>query len=500
MNNPIQKLFWTIAGAEIPILEKCRTDYKKFSIIGAMILMTAFVALCAGTLAALYFTQKGTYDSGNFGWALAFGCLWSILIFCIDRSLVVTLKKDPTKKRQSFWIPLLSRAVLATVVAFMVSIPLELVIFKDYIASKEEDFNAHQMAVLGEQLKRNSGEDVLIIQISGADSTLNKLGRESEKLGNEVDKLQARIDNLEAEKNRPNSIEYNSAKSNYDAAEKRYNEAKSKYDAENKKVYELQSQSNLTLYSSQMRFASSDMNAARSKMKVAAKAWRDSKQTEIDKLSPQLQAKRTDKENKDKAYNTTLDERNKDKERAQKAATEREMKEAHKQATINRGNHFIQHFQILEFAVWQKDKDGKYTETTQLMFLWLVRLLFFIIELLPTIVKIVSPIGSYEQMVHAEEKAMKEYLESQEFFDQIKNVHMLALSTQKELQQKQHDAEIELKTQMLDSIKNAQLNVAQLAIQKWKDAEFAKLNGVPKSHPQPQDDDGDDEFVPYSAV
>lgn len=97
MNNWFQKLLWNISGAELPILEKCQTDHKKFSAIGATILMTAFIALCAGTSAAWYFTQKGDDSSGMFGWSLAFGSLWATLIFCIDRSLVITLKKDPTK-------------------------------------------------------------------------------------------------------------------------------------------------------------------------------------------------------------------------------------------------------------------------------------------------------------------------------------------------------------------------------------------------------------------
>ena len=41
-----EKLLWNIAGAEESILEKCSTDHKKFSAIGATILMTAFIALC----------------------------------------------------------------------------------------------------------------------------------------------------------------------------------------------------------------------------------------------------------------------------------------------------------------------------------------------------------------------------------------------------------------------------------------------------------------------
>ena len=33
--NTFQRILWTIAGAEIPILEKCRTDHKKYGAMGA---------------------------------------------------------------------------------------------------------------------------------------------------------------------------------------------------------------------------------------------------------------------------------------------------------------------------------------------------------------------------------------------------------------------------------------------------------------------------------
>ena len=126
--------------------------------------------------------------------------------------------------------------------------------------------------------------------------------------------------------------------------------------------------------------------------------------------------------------------------------------------------------------MWKTDKNGNLTDKTQLMFLWLVRLLFFIVEILPTIVKIVSPIGSYERMVYAEEKSLEEYLESDEYTDKIRHVHELALSTQEELQQEQHDTEIELKKNILEKIKLAQLEIAELAIEKWKETEKTKLS------------------------
>ena len=130
------------------------------------------------------------------------------------------------------------------------------------------------------------------------------------------------------------------------------------------------------------------------------------------------------------------------------------------------------------------------------MFGWLIRLLCFIIEILPTIVKIVSPIGSYERMVHAEEQSLLEYLESTEYDNQIKSIHRLALSTQSELQQEQHDQEIALKKELLDKIKQSQLEVATAAIEKWKEQELAKINTVSSTSSSEEDDDEDGSGVP----
>lgn len=83
----------------------------------------------------------------------------------------------------------------------MVSIPLELVIFEDYIIANQENFEANQIAVLGQQLKDNSGEDVMNKRITGADATLNRLSTESKKLGGDIDALQAKINNWKYRKN-----------------------------------------------------------------------------------------------------------------------------------------------------------------------------------------------------------------------------------------------------------------------------------------------------------
>src|SRR5690554_5163803 len=124
--SKIQYFFWLLSGAEISILKECPTDYNRQAGIGFTIFMTTLLAFCSGSYAGWFFGESWTS-------ALVFGLIWASLIFSIDRSMVITMKKDPTKPKQNFWLAFLTRAVLAALIAFVISIPLELLIFKDNI-------------------------------------------------------------------------------------------------------------------------------------------------------------------------------------------------------------------------------------------------------------------------------------------------------------------------------------------------------------------------------
>lgn len=140
-------LLWWVAGADADRLEKCPTDQKRMGAIGMVILTTAFVAFVAGTAAAMFFTQKDGDTTGKLGWSIAFGVLWAIIIFMIDRSLVVTMKKDPTKKNQFRTLagPFIFRMILAAIIALMISIPLELFIFEGFISVQSKRYAAKEV-------------------------------------------------------------------------------------------------------------------------------------------------------------------------------------------------------------------------------------------------------------------------------------------------------------------------------------------------------------------
>lgn len=216
MTTSFERILWAIAGAERHILEKCRTDYKRFSAIGATILMTSFIAFCAGTAAAWFFTQKGDDTSGSLGWSVCFGIVWALLIFCIDRSLVITLKKDPTLKHQKFWVPLLSRSALACIIAFMVSIPLELVIFEDFIAEKKFFFNEDSANTLSKSSRAYKEENALNSEIMLSTQVMARLDSIGKDLNNTIDYLDNQISVERSRLDKPTTQSFVNAKKQYD--------------------------------------------------------------------------------------------------------------------------------------------------------------------------------------------------------------------------------------------------------------------------------------------
>lgn len=472
MGSKFQRFLWTVAGAELDILETCRTDHKKFAAIGATILMTAFIAFCAGTSAAWYFTQSGEETSGRIGWAILFGLIWALLIFCIDRSLVITLKKDPSVKKQKFWIPLLSRSALACIIAFMVSIPLELVIFEDFIAGQKFFFDESSAKELSESTRAHREEGVLSGEIDLSTSTMSRLDSLNTGLRGYVSSLNAQIQAERNKLNKPTTSAFITAQNQYD----NYN---SQINTNQRNLANATTAIDSARYTSEITRLKELRGPYWRTMDSEKKAWND----KINKKITELKKERSIAEGQiaqnatDYAKESERLTRNRD--TRDSLATERGKIIQDFRQTSNKGNHFIQNYRILEYAVWKRDANG--TLPTELFFLWMIRLLFFIIEILPTVVKIVTPIGSYDRMVQAEEKQIMSYLESDEYIERIRNMHDIELKSREEQLQKQHQVELELKRDILEKVKNAQLEVADATIAKWKASEMSKVSPIPST-------------------
>ncbi len=121
----LKNFFWMCSGADPDLLnESPKSEQIKYASIGGTIFFTAVMAFIAGSY-ALFTVFDNVYI------AIAFGLVWGLLIFNLDRFIVSTIKK-----RDNIWQEILQaspRLVLAIIIAVVISKPLEMKIFEKEI-------------------------------------------------------------------------------------------------------------------------------------------------------------------------------------------------------------------------------------------------------------------------------------------------------------------------------------------------------------------------------
>jgi len=121
----LKQFFILCSGADKNLLENCSEgEQTKFAGIGATVFFTAVMAFIACAY-ALFTVFDSIYPS------IAFGLVWGLLIFNLDRFIVSTIRK-----RDSFGSEFLQatpRIALAIIIAIVISKPLEIKIFEKEI-------------------------------------------------------------------------------------------------------------------------------------------------------------------------------------------------------------------------------------------------------------------------------------------------------------------------------------------------------------------------------
>ena len=121
----LKKFFIICSGSDTDILDQCSTgEQNKYAGIGATVFFTAVMA-CIASSYALY----TVFD--NYFTAIAFGLVWGLLIFNLDRFIVSTIKKRNNIIDEM--IQASPRILLAIIIAVVISKPLELKIFQKEI-------------------------------------------------------------------------------------------------------------------------------------------------------------------------------------------------------------------------------------------------------------------------------------------------------------------------------------------------------------------------------
>ena len=463
------RFLWFVAGADIEMLSLCPLDHKKYEAIGMTILMTSLVGFAAGSSAAWYFTEDAL-------WTLVFGMFWSLLIFSIDRSLVVTLKKDPYKKSY-YVLPLVFRGFLAILVGGIMSIPLELLVFNGFIQNDIENYKS-------DLLKQQHQDSFDAQQAAEYDSKSKSLDQLLKSESNKKDDIITAINDKRSERqreanmlNHPNTTTYNNAKANANGLQRQLNElySLSNSDYRRNRIPGLRSQ-----ISHQRSVMASERNAWNSKVNARISEL----DNEIAQLSDALRVAketiaRTDKE-KQRVDSTSV---------SYQARAEESINKTDER--FRNGNNFTLYYAVLAHAIYKTHKvthermgtDGKtYTYETEefvnkdfMFLLWFIRAMFFVIELLPSIVKVVSKAGQYELRVYHQEEELKKYLHSQEYQDYCYKMLHGDNQLEMDLQAQRHDAEKKVQHDIIQAIINAEESVAKDSIDNWEKLEKGKM-------------------------
>ena len=463
------RFLWFVAGADIEMLSLCPLDYKKYEAIGMTILMTALVGFAAGSSAAWYFTEDAL-------WTLVFGLFWSLLIFSIDRSLVVTLKKDPYKKSY-YVLPLVFRGFLAILVAGIMSIPLELLVFNGFIQNDIENYKSDLL----KQQHKDSFDAQQSAEYHSKSKSLNQLLKMESCKKDDIEML---INNKRSERqrevnmlNHPNTTTYNNAQASANGLQRQLNELYSlpNSDYRRNRIPGLRSQ-----ISHQRSVMASERNAWNTKVNARISEL----DNEIAQLSDALRVAkeniaRTDRE-KQRVDSTSV---------SYQARAEESLNKTDER--FRNGNNFTLYYAVLAHAIYKTHKvthermgtDGKtYTYETEefvnkdfMFLLWFIRAMFFVIELLPSIVKVVSKAGQYELRVYHQEEELKKYLHSQEYQDYCYKMLHGDNQLEMDLQAQRHDAEKKVQHDIIQAIINAEESVAKDRIDNWERLEKGKM-------------------------
>jgi len=168
--HKLQDFFLFCSGANRTILNKTPSEQIKYTGIGATVFFTGLFAAISGAY-ALYFIFNDVDLVIRIMSAILFGLIWGAMIFNLDRYIVSSMKKKGSFLSE---LKLASpRILLAALIAFVISKPLELQIFHTSIEYELELMKQNDIKVQENALASRYAAD-----ISSITSQINLLKKE----------------------------------------------------------------------------------------------------------------------------------------------------------------------------------------------------------------------------------------------------------------------------------------------------------------------------------
>jgi hypothetical protein len=120
-----QRFFWFCAGADIELLERCRSDWRKFTSIGVFVCVVALMATISG---AFFLTESFQMPVYLAIWG---GLFWGSVIFCVDRVMLAFYQKGSGE-----WKRILPRLILSLFISIVINEPMFVRVMRGEIEAK----------------------------------------------------------------------------------------------------------------------------------------------------------------------------------------------------------------------------------------------------------------------------------------------------------------------------------------------------------------------------
>lgn len=445
--------FWLLSGSNINILKECPTDHNRHANIGLAIFVTTVIAFGTGSLAGYEFgnhTIKG---------AILFGIIWSLLVFTIDRTMVLTLKKNPKitalQRRKSLIVPVLYRVFLSALISFFISIPLELWLFRENIAEQMDKDKT-------EKIIQKQNREKLAFNVSGDSILISTYEKEVSYL----DSLLNRAEPPANYRNYSNVKEgLKNSQENYDRLINEHNKKlKKRKEWWNQVPYTIRYKSIDTLRLNPIRVNDKSSNAYKQWLSL----WIETKNDGT--LTKEISLKKNQKENLEsqlsdisKSY-FELNTNKKNKKDSLRLVKEDELLQKNKTIKSKKDNYSA----LIES---HKGFTTKWVAINNIddfwviFFIWFIRIVFFTIEMLPTMAKVSTPIGCYDRTIYSYEKRREKYL------DEIEDLDVKKL---KAIEKQKLDNELSVQKDILDNLAKKQNNIANRILDEWEKNQIKK--------------------------
>ncbi|WP_346856324.1 DUF4407 domain-containing protein [uncultured Draconibacterium sp.] len=438
--RPLYRIFLWSSGAHLETLDKVPIEKSKYFGIGGTIIFTALMASFAGGYA--FFTAFKNPLSSVF-----FGLFWGALIYNLDRYIVSTFGVGDGKKtisRQEL-LEAAPRLVMAIILGFVISTPLELKIFESEIQTKVERLKIEKrLELMSTDSVFHTDLESKRIRLTEIENEISELRKSKEqRVHNDVSFMDSRKKDF--------TSDLTQKEGELKIAQNKVNYAYRKYIAAKEDTTGLYTTEQINSLNSTYRNAFSARNTLISERQALEEKITN---LEEDKYSEQRKIS-SDIDN-------TIESRTTEKSILVEQIAS--MEQTKNDKTVNYENvaenydGFAAHLEALSVLTDEKPiiKIAK----------WFITLLFVFIEIAPIMFKMMTERGPYDDMMDKAKHdiKVKELLAISNINEEINT--LVKLNREQNLQKL--NAELAANENLLQTIADAQAEIAKKAIEEWK--------------------------------